>query len=77
MNNPVVAAVVATLHNLLCITASEGRASRIAEEAVDFMLEKNRGAELQDLYLAAFMFYPVFLRKVGERFRSTLEVASV
>jgi hypothetical protein len=71
-DNPVVAAVIMTLHSIMCISADEDRASRIAEEVADYMLEKYKDAEWQDLYLACSKIQNMFLRKASERLRGAL-----
>jgi hypothetical protein len=71
-DNPVVAAVIVTLHNILCVSASEDKADRIAEDVVDYMLERHKDAEWQDLYLACQKVQAAFLRKASERLRAAL-----
>jgi pyrimidine deaminase RibD-like protein len=71
-DNPVVAAVIVTLHNILCVSASEDKADKIAEEVADYMLEKYKDAEWQDLYLACQKVQAAFLRKASERLRGAL-----
>jgi hypothetical protein len=73
-DNPVVAAVIMTLHNILCISASEDRADKIAAEVVDYMLERYKDAELQDLYLACQKIQAMFLERASKRLKSVLEV---
>jgi hypothetical protein len=74
-DNPVVAAVIMTLHNILCISASEDRADKIAAEVVDYMLNRYKDAEWQDLYLACSKIQTTFLEKASERLMNALRRA--